>query len=297
MIESKNFTFDKIIPFTLKKSKIRGRFVKLDNSISKILNRHNYELPIALSLSEILSVSCCIGSLLKFNGNFIIQGSSKEILKTVLADYSSNGSIRAYASYDSKNFENKTLASFDELMPKGHFAFTAIENKSNKRYQGIIPVQKGNFIHSVYYYFKNSEQVNSEIVCFSNNYEKKFISAAILIQKTPSETFGESDDFNLFEEAKLFLNSLTKIELLSSDVSMEDILYKLFHSLDVRVQKEIAVKDKCRCSITRVKKTLKQISVNELSKITLPDGSLDITCEFCKKTTKLIKKDLDSIRN
>ena len=40
MIESKNFTFDKIIPFTLKKSKIRGRFVKLDNSISKILNRH-----------------------------------------------------------------------------------------------------------------------------------------------------------------------------------------------------------------------------------------------------------------
>ena len=109
MIESKNFTFDKIIPFTLKKSKIRGRFVKLDNSISKILNRHNYELPIALSLSEILSVSCCIGSLLKFNGNFIIQGSSKEILKTVLADYSSNGSIRAYASYDSKNLENKTL--------------------------------------------------------------------------------------------------------------------------------------------------------------------------------------------
>ena len=297
MIESKNFTFDKIIPFTLKKSKIRGRFVKLDKSISKILNRHNYELPISLSLAEILSVSCCIGSLLKFNGNFTIQGSSKEILKTVLADYSSNGNIRAYASYDSKNFENKTLASFDELMPKGHFAFTAIENKSNKRYQGIIPVQKGNFIHSVYYYFKNSEQVNSEIVCFSNNYEKKFISAAILIQKTPSETFNESDDFNLFEEAKLFLNSLTKIELLSSDVSMEDILYKLFHSLDVRVQKEIAVKDKCRCSITRVKKTLKQISANELSKITLPDGSLDITCEFCKKTTKLIKKDLDSIRN
>ena len=78
---------------------------------------------------------------------------------------------------------------------------------------------------------------------------------------------------------------------------MEDILYKLFHSLDVRVQKEIAVKDKCRCSIARVKNTIKQISANELSQITLPDGSLDIVCEFCKKTTKLIKKDLDTIRN
>ena len=74
--------------------------------------------------------------MLKFDGNFIIQGSSREILKTVLADYSSNEVARAYASYDSINFENKTLASFGELMPKGHFAFTAIENKSNKRYQG-----------------------------------------------------------------------------------------------------------------------------------------------------------------
>ena len=35
MIESKKFTFDKVIPFTLKKSKIRGRFVKLDNSINQ----------------------------------------------------------------------------------------------------------------------------------------------------------------------------------------------------------------------------------------------------------------------
>ena len=297
MIESKNFTFDKIIPFTLKKSKIRGRFVKLDKSISKILNRHNYELPISISLAEILSVSCCIGSLLKFNGNFTIQGSSKEILKTVVADYSSNGSIRAYASYDNTDVKSNNLTSFDELMPKGHFAFTAIENKSNKRYQGIIPVQKGNFENSVHYYFHNSEQVNSEIVCFSNHHERKFISAAILIQKMPSETFGESDDFNLFEEAKLFLKSLTKTELLSSSLGMEEILYKLFHSFGVRVQKEIVVKDKCRCSIARVKNTIKQISTNELSQITLPDGSLDIICEFCKKKTKLIKKDLDSIRN
>ena len=40
---------------------------------------------------------------------------------------------------------------------------------------------------------------------------KKIYFTAILIQKTPSETLGESDDFNLFEEAKLFLNSLTKM--------------------------------------------------------------------------------------
>ena len=42
---------------------------------------------------------------------------------------------------------------------------------------------------------------------------------------------------------------------------------------------------------------VEQISENELSQITLPDGSLDIMCEFCKETTKLIKEDLDSIRN
>ena len=39
--------FDKIIPFTLKKSKVRGRFVKLDKSLNTILKRHNYETPIS----------------------------------------------------------------------------------------------------------------------------------------------------------------------------------------------------------------------------------------------------------
>ena len=101
----------------------------------------------------------------------------------------------------------------------------------------------------------------------------------------------------MFEDAKLFLKSLTKIELLSSAFSMEDLLYKLFHSLDVRVQKEIFVNDKCRCSTSRVKNTLKQISENELSQMTLPDGSIDIICEFCKKTTKFMKEDLVSFRN
>ena len=80
--------FDKVIPFTLKKSKVRGRFVKLDKSLNTILKRHNYETPISLSLADILCSSCCIGSLLKFNGFFTIQGSSKDTLKTILAEYS-----------------------------------------------------------------------------------------------------------------------------------------------------------------------------------------------------------------
>ena len=52
---------------------------------------------------------------------------------------------------------------------------------------------------------------------------------------------------------------LKKSELLSKEVSMENILYKLFHSLDVRVLKEIKVTDKCRCSLDRVKNTLSNI--------------------------------------
>jgi len=92
---------------------------------------------------------------LKFNGLFTIQGSSKDSLKTILADYSSSGEIRGYANYDLKNIklENEQVE-IENYMSKGHLAFTAMESKSNKRYQGIIPVQEGDFSNSIDYYFK-----------------------------------------------------------------------------------------------------------------------------------------------
>ena len=157
MGEVHSHDFDKIIPFTLRKSKVRGRFVKLDKSLNGILARHNYNRSISLCLSDALSASCCIGSFLKFNGLFTIQGSSKDILKTILADFSSSGEIRGYANYDLKNIklENEQVE-IENFMSKGHLAFTAMEPKSNKRYQGIIPVQKGDFSNSIDYYFKNS---------------------------------------------------------------------------------------------------------------------------------------------
>ena len=298
MDEVQSHNFDKIIPFTLRKSKVRGRFVKLDKSLNGILARHNYNRSISLCLSDALSASCCIGSFLKFNGLFSIQGSSKDTLKTILADFSSAGEIRGYANYDLKNikFENEQVE-IEKFMHKGHLAFTAMEPKSNKRYQGIIPVQKGDFSNSIDYYFKNSEQINSEIVCLSDCSKNSYISAAIIIQATPNENEDNLDDASgVFEEAKLFLNSLKKSELLSKKVSMENILYKLFHSLDVRVLSEIKVIDKCRCSLDRVKNTLSNIPEKELKEITFPDGSLEVTCEFCKNLTQFSKQDLFSMR-
>ena len=298
MIENGIINFDKVLHFTLKNSSIRGRFVKLDKTINNILKRHDYAFPVSLCLADVLSSCCCIGSLLKFNGYFTIQASGKEKLKTMLADYSTKGEIRGYANYD-KNALNgiKKDASIDQLMHKGHLAFSAIESKSNKRYQGIIPVQKGSFSISIDYYFKKSEQINSEIICFSEFSNKTYISSAILIQVTPEELDNISENqINLFEEASLFLKSLNKSELLSRQISMENILYKLFHSFEVRTQKEITIKDNCRCSLDKVKNTLFNISNAELDELTFSDGSLEVICEFCKNLTKLSRQDLFSIR-
>ena len=99
----------------------------------------------------------------------------------------------------------------ENYMSKGHLAFTAMEPKSNKRYQGIIPVQKGDFSNSIDYYFKNSEQINSEIVCLSDFSKNNYVSAAIIIQATPNDNEGNFDSASrVFEEAKLFLKSLKK---------------------------------------------------------------------------------------
>ena len=302
-LKSTTSEFDKILPFNLKKSIVRGKFVKLDVSIQNILVKHNYPEVVSLILAEILAVCCCFASTLKFDGVFTIQLNSKGPIKTLLSDISSEGYIRGYANYSEKallSVNKKDTDNILNLLPEGHVAFTAMMSNNNKRYQGIVPIQEGRFSNSVKYYFENSEQTNTEIISFSNLLEGQWVSSALMIQKTPNSIqkieYIDNEEKNVYEDAKVFLRSVTKNELLSKEILMDTMLFKLFHSLEVRVQQKKIVTDFCRCNIDRVKNTLINISEDEMQNLTYDDGSLDIKCEFCKRNSTFSQLDLINLR-
>ena len=78
------------------------------------------------------------------------------------------------------------------------------------------------------------------------------------------------------------MSTLGKEEFLSTNLTSEEILYRLFNELKITVYDEIIIQDQCRCSEEKIKFAIKNLSKKELRDIADENGNLRVVCEFCK---------------
>ena len=109
------------------------------------------------------------------------------------------------------------------------------------------------------------------------------------LKKTDFAARASSDD--AWHTAKTLLGTITKLELLDSTLSPEDIVFRLFNSMSPHSAPARSVTDKCRCNVEKVESMLKQLSREEVQDLADEDGKLTITCEFCK-SARTYDKDL-----
>ena len=291
MISNKNYQKDILIPFTLNGSNIRGKIVRLGDTTTNILKKHKYPRIISLILSEIMANCCCLASTLKFNGKFTLQISAQGLIKTLMSDFSSNGKLRAYASFDAENlklFKTKDFNNLKNIMNNGHIAFTTSLANSSQRYQGITTIEEGGLENSILNYFKNSEQIETGIRSFASFRKDYYQSGAIIIQKMPDSNLFQEN----FEEAKLFLQSLQTDEFFNED-NLQNILYKLFNKFSIRAHKNKIISDFCSCNLKKVQDTIKKINKKDLKNYILPNGNIEVICEFCKNKNIFNGKNLE----
>ena len=79
-----------------------------------------------------------------------------------------------------------------------------------------------------------------------------------------------------------FLSTLGKEEFLSTNLTSEEILYRLFNEIEITVYNEIIIRDQCRCSDEKIKLAIKNLSKKELKEIENENGNVKVVCEFCK---------------
>ena len=281
---------DSILPFQIEPYYLRGRFVRLKNASNTILRRHNYPEPVAKLLTEMLILAPCLSSSLKYDGIFTLQVSGQDPIKTLLVDVTSEGTLRAYAAFDSEKLNEHTTADpLQKLTGGGYIAFTVDQGKNEERYQGIVELNKNNLTDCVHDYFRTSEQIETIInLAVEKSPSGKWYGAAIIIQK---EAFPggqklpigatQEDYEEAWRNAAIMLASCTKQELLSTADRPNELLYKLFHEVGVRIYPKKYLKDKCRCSIEKIENMLLSLSSDEREDLKI-DGRIIVTCEFCK---------------
>ncbi len=284
-----------VLPFMMnagaRKAALRGRMVRLDDVVSTILDRHGYPSSVEELAAEAMALSACLSSTMDYDGVFTLQAKGDAGIKTLFADVSSKGALRAYAQLAEDIEHDDALGSpapLIKLMGSGYLAFT-VDQREQGRYQGIVPIEDPDLNAVAMRYFFNSEQIDTALLIAAKpRVNGGWHAAGLMLQRIP-ETGGNDDVLPMSDEesdvwhtACTLMSTCTRDELLNPDLAPDELLFRLFQELHVSVLPFRPIFDECRCSPERVDNMIDQLSREEQEELA-DDGVITVTCEFCKK--------------
>lgn len=295
--------------FQLEASNLRGRIVRLGSVLDEILGAHNYPLPIAHLVGEMVALSIVLSAMLKFDGIFTLQAQGDGPLGMLVADVTSQGVVRGCASYNPDRFEKarEKLSALKtpegsqnhlaQYLGKGYMAFTVDQNNAIDRYQGIVELKGYSLVDCIQHYFKQSEQIGTGIKMAVGLRDGHWRVSAIMLQHMPEDEKNPQAGFGNIEEddwrrAMILLDSCTDSEFLDPDLDTDTLLFRLFHEEGVRVFDRHQVRKGCRCDVKRVENILFTMTDDDLEYMS-QDGVIVMTCEFCSTSYRF---ETDEIR-
>ena len=279
------------LKFTIPSRDTRGRLVRLDSVLDTILHAHEYPAPITHLLAEALVLTTLMGSLLKDDGSQVtLQAQTKEgAVSLLVCDYK-HGELRGYVDFDAERLSQLGAnPSLFALFGKGFLAITFDVAAGKGRYQGIVPLEGETLAEACETYFLQSEQVPTLIRTATRTDLGKCTAAGMLIQHLPDGEEGRERlharlDHPEWEHVSTMAGSIKHGELLDPDLSMEGIVWRLFHEEDeVRIERGARVTRGCRCSVEHYEDVLSKFAEADLADMRDENGLIQVDCAFCSR--------------
>lgn len=291
-----NENFDECTSFLIDNGLFVGRIVRLENVLKTIIHKHGYVKNVSASLAETTALAVLLANALKFEGLFTLQLQGNGPVSTIVADVTSDGTLRSCANYDKDHLEKAWTLRKNEgeieatphLLGNGTLAFT-IDDGKNNYHQGIVDLQGKTLEECALRYFKQSEQIETMLKLFIDIPQTEdgvWKAGGILLQRIPNIGGKEvkmEEIPELKNEAEILLNSLKKEELFDEKLSLPEILYRLYHANNLVITKQNQYKFKCRCSREKLLKTLRSFSEDDLSSMVEDNGKITAKCGFCSE--------------
>ncbi len=274
---------DLLRPFQLERSSLRGRLVRLGGALDQILTRHDYPEPVGQLLGELLVLAAALAGGLKFKGTFSLQAKGAGPVSLILADYSHDGTMRGYASFDPERLT--AGADIRTLLGDGRLALTVDQGDAGTAYQSIVELSGTDLTECMQSYFRQSEQLKTglKIAVGRVGDERRWRGGGLMVQRLadqPLDDLGDEDQEDWYR-TMLLLGTATEAELLEPNLPPDDLLYRLFHEEGVRVFEPQDLRFGCRCNRERVDTMLRRFSDAEVEQMRQDDGGLVVTCQFC----------------
>ena len=264
---------DRLTRFLLPGAGVRGVHVHLRDSWTRIGDADDYPPAIAELLGEAVAASALFTGHAKVDGRLSVQLRGQGALRTLFAECTSAGTLRAIAQLA----EDASLPATRDLRDLGSGAVLAItiENpglngREPLRYQGLVPLEADSLAGAFEDYFRQSEQLPTRLLLAADPQR----AAGLMLQKLP----GDEGDADGWTRAGALFDTLATGELL--ELPAATLLRRLFHEEGVEAMGERPLAFGCSCSRGRVASMLGSLGADE-ARAAVIDGAARIRCEFC----------------
>ena len=304
---------DLVLPFSVNSLNVNGKVAFLDSTVSAILNKHNYPVPVSKLVAEGIILTTLLGVSLKSDGQMILQTQTDGPVSLVVVNYRAPGKLRAYVKFDADAVEKFTNSNNDhlrqgaKLLGKGHLALTVDHGEYSKRYQGLVALDDMTFEEAALQYFEQSEQIPTCIKMSvgemlipkkGKGQIRSWTAGGIIVQNLPElvaqaqpeeirseEANTDNQDLknsneDAWIEAQALIKTVTDAELSLPDLTAEQLLLRLFHQHELRVFPTQSVKNECQCNRHSIKSMLANFENQERSEM-IKEGKICVVCEFC----------------
>jgi len=273
---------------------VRGRLVRLGETIDAILSAHAYPEPVAALLGEACALAALVGSSLKFEGRLIVQAQGDGPVRYVVADYDTEGHLRGYCRFDPEEVEAVSQGfarpGAKTLLGQGVFVMTLDRGPDFERTQGITPIEGESLSLAAEHYFEQSEQVPTKVRLavgsVSTGDAASWRAGGALIQLIAGDAARGSTE-EAWDRSRALFQTLADDELVDPTISPETLLFRLFHEDGVRLEDARPLKAQCRCSKDRIAAVLTSFGPEERAGMVEDDGKIRVTCEYCASVYEL----------
>lgn len=290
--------FDRVLAFSLPARHARGRVVRLGPVLETVLSAHTYPQTVKHLLAEALVITALMGSLLKEEGaQLTIQAQAEGGLVDMLVCDYRDGEVRGYVHFD----ENSVTALEDPerqfdlpaLFGTGYLAITFDLAVTKKRYQGVVPLEGASLADACEAYFAQSEQVPTLLRVAVRSSGDRCMAGGLLAQFLPDGEEGQArlhaqEDHPDWEHVSILAASVQRDELLDPILTLEQLLWRLFHEEDeVRVEPLALLQRGCRCTVEHYRDILSRFPDDQLADLREDDGTIPVDCAFCSKILRI----------
>lgn len=283
--------FDRVLGFTIPGRDARGRVVRLGPLLQTVLAAHDYPPAIRHLLAEALVLTALIGSLLKDEqGQLTMQAQTQSgVVDLLVCDYR-GGEVRGYVRHDAERLGALGASpSLAALFGEGYLAITFDLASTGERYQGIVPLEGDLLAQACESYFAQSEQVPTLIRVAIRTDAQGSVGAGMLVQHLPDGEEGRERlhvqlDHPHWEHVKVLAGSLRHDEMVDADLSLETLIWRLFHDEgEVRVMSGAPLTRGCRCSADYYRSVLAKFGEEQLAEMRDDNEQVVVDCAFCSR--------------